>query len=216
MWIGDHPCPISEQICRRYDDGYGYKRLARELGTTVTVLRRICNEYIGFVGRTGQNVVTDKLRETRRQNVLGEKSPWYDWPKRKPEMAAKTGRSIQGWFTKRDGTSVWLRSTYEYVFAKWLDKIGADWRMEERVFTLSTGERYRPDFFIYRNGVLACIVEVKSRYFNRDNREYKFHLFKQEYGIECMLITDITRFIDLNLTYHQELRAWKQQRSLAR
>ena len=37
-------------------------------------------------------------------------------------------------------------------------------------------------------------------------------MLKEEYDIDCLLITDITKFT--NKTYHQELKEWKKQRSL--
>lgn len=55
-------------------------------------------------------------------------------------------------------------------------------------------------------------MEVKSRYFNKGNREYKFHMFKEEFDIECVLITNIKPYTEK--TYHQELKEWKEKRLL--
>ena len=211
-WIKANPCPIEQKIISLYEEGHGFKTLASHLGLTYSVCRKLCIDYIGIDHRKGMNVVTDVLRKKRSDNVRGKNSPWYDWPHRMPQLSAKNGKTIQGYYTKKDGNKVWLRSTYEYIIAKWLDKLNADWKTEEKCYILSNGERYRPDFFVYENNELKTIIETKSRYFNKDNREYKFHMFKEEYGLDCMLVTDITKFT--NKTYHQELKEWKQQRLL--
>lgn len=211
-WIKLNPCPLSVKIEKIYEEGHGFKTIAKSLDLSYSVCRKLCVDYIGIDYRKGMNVVTDVLRQKRSDNVKGEKSPWYDWPKRMPQLSLKNGRTIQGYYTKKDGNIVWLRSTYEFIIAKWLDKLNADWKVEEKCYVLSNGERYRPDFFVYENNELKTIIETKSRYFNKDNREYKFHMFKEEYDLECMLVTDITKFT--NKTYHQELKEWKQQRLL--
>lgn len=208
LWIQKYPCPLSNKIISLYDSGHGFKTLGKELNLSYSVIRKLCIDYIKMQTRKGKSIVTDELRKKRRHNVLGEKSPWFDWPNRLPGLLQKNGKSIQGLYTKKDGTKVWLRSTYEYIIAKWLDKINLDWKIEERVYKLSNGENYRPDFFIYENEILMSIIEVKSRYFNKNNREYKFHMLKKEFNVECQLITDITKYT--NKTYHQELKEWKR------
>ncbi len=211
-WIKLNPCPISQKIETLYEEGHGFKTLAKNLELSYSVCRKLCVDYIGIEYRKGTNVVTDVLRKKRSDNVKGNKSPWYDWPHRMPELSSKNGKTIQGYYTKKDGNTVWLRSTYEYIIAKWLDKIDVDWNTEVQCYELSNGERYRPDFFIYEDNKLKTVIEVKSRYFNKENREYKFHMFKEEYGLDCMLIIDITKFT--NKTYHQELKEWKIKRLL--
>lgn len=211
LWIKQNPCPLSEKIKDLYKEGYGYKKIAKELGVSYSVMRVLCNKHIGFETRKGYNVVTEKLKEVRSKNAKIN-NPFIDWPKKRPRLLEKNAKSIQGFYTKKDGTKVWLRSTYEYIIAKWLDKINVDWKVEVKSYKLKSGENYRPDFFIYKDDKLQSIIEVKSRYFNKENREYKFHMLKEEYEIDCLLITDITKFT--NKTYHQELKEWKELRSL--
>jgi hypothetical protein len=211
LWIKQNPCPFSDKIKTFYNSGYGYKLLAKELNLTYSVIRLLCNKHIGFETRKGYNIVTEKLKEIRSKNAKMN-NPFLDWPRKRPRLLEKNAKSIQGYYVKKDGTKVWLRSTYEYIIAKWLDKLNVDWKVEVKTYELKNGENYRPDFFIYNNEKLMSIIEVKSRYFNKENREYKFHMLKEEYDIDCLLITDITKFT--NKTYHQELKEWKKQRSL--
>ncbi|MCF6137872.1 restriction endonuclease [Pseudalkalibacillus berkeleyi] len=57
----------------------------------------------------------------------------------------------------------YLRSSYEYAYAKYLDHHSIQWSYEDDVYDI--GYRiYKPDFFFYnKNGVLNKIVEIKSR-----------------------------------------------------
>lgn len=211
-WIEQNPCSLAYKIEVMYNSGHGYKTIGKELNLSYSVIRKLCNDYIKFKTRKGTNVITEELKNKRRLNALGEKSNFFDWPKKRPQLLRKNGKSIQGYYVKQDGTKVWLRSTYEYIIAKWLDKNKFDWKVEVQSYKLLNGENYRPDFFVYEKGKLQSIIEVKSRYFNKDNREYKFHMLKEQYNLELQLITDITKFT--NKTYHQELKEWKKLSSV--
>ena len=160
--------------------------------------------------RTGYRAITSKLKEQRVVNATGNKSNWYDWTNRKPWMQEKTTRSIQGYYKKKSGEYVWLRSTYEYIYAKWLDDRNIDWRIEVQSFKLSSGENYRPDFFIYQNGDLESIVEIKSNYYNEETT-YKYNMFKEEYPhVNSSIIFNIDIFTKLG--YHKEIKEWKAKR----
>ncbi|NOU67485.1 restriction endonuclease [Paenibacillus sp. LMG 31461] len=57
----------------------------------------------------------------------------------------------------------YLRSSYEYAYAKYLDYLGITWTYEERTFNLGY-KTYKPDFFIYdKQNSLLKIVEIKHR-----------------------------------------------------
>lgn len=186
-----------------YESGYGLKILARELGLTYSRFRILYMEYLGLEIRKGTNVVTEKVKEFRSSRIIGNKNPWFNWPEYKPEMHKKCSRSIQGYYTKIDGTKVWLRSTYEYIYAKWLDKNNIIWKIEETQFVLSNGETYRPDFFLYENSELKMIVEIKG-FFN--NRRYKAELFQKENSIPLVIIDKID---DYSENYTKDKKEWK-------
>lgn len=192
-----------------YESGYGLKILARELDLTYTRFRTLYISYLGFEIRTGFDIVTDKVKEFRSKRVQKENNPWYDWCSTKKEMHKKCSRGIQGYYQKKDGSEVWLRSSYEYIFAKWLDTNNAEWKIEETQFTLSNGETYRPDFFIYENSQLKMIVEIKG-YFN--NRRYKAEMFKNEYDTPLIIIDKIDDYCE---NYNKEKNKWKLARKLS-
>ncbi|MDF2904489.1 MAG: restriction endonuclease, partial [Bacillus sp. (in: firmicutes)] len=57
----------------------------------------------------------------------------------------------------------YLRSSYEYAYARYLDYLSIPWSYEEYTFNIGY-KTYKPDFFLYdKDGKLEKIVEIKSR-----------------------------------------------------
>ena len=57
----------------------------------------------------------------------------------------------------------YLRSSYEYAYAKYLNHMSVKWTYETEVYDLGSSI-YKPDFFIYNeDNELTKIVEIKSR-----------------------------------------------------
>ncbi|MBM7555961.1 NUMOD3 domain-containing DNA-binding protein [Halanaerobacter jeridensis] len=61
----------------------------------------------------------------------------------------------------------YLRSSYEFVYAKCLERLNIDYEVEETTYFLENGTSYKPDFFLYDNDELVKIVEIKSEYKSR-------------------------------------------------
>ena len=159
--------------------------------------------------RKGTSVVTDRLRERRRENSLGSKSNFYDWLTKYPDLAKRNTKSIQGWYVRRNGKKVWLRSSMEYIYAKWLDAQQMEWETEVCVFR-SGKETYRPDFFIYEDGKLSRLVEIKGNYFdNVDHRSEKARRIAESNGLMLDIVFDIKPYIEAGRNYHKELKSWK-------
>lgn len=204
----DIPSDSIQYIQTLYDSGYGFKVLARELGLSYSQCRRFFLVYLKIKTREGRDVVTSKISDFRSQKAKSERT-WNDWPKKYPHMTVNSNKGIQGYYKRKNGEKVWLRSTWEFIYAKWLDERNFNWDVESRCFNLSDGTSYRPDFFITNEDGSFFIVEVKG-YFQ--NRLYKSDLLKKEYGINVVVIDNIKSYT--NLTYSQELRLWKKQRLL--
>ena len=79
------------------------------------------------------------------------------------------------WYTRLDGSVIWLRSSYEIRVAKILDELNISWSYESKSFRLSNGHSYRPDFLIDD----TVWWEVKGL-LDEDNRE-KMLLFFNDY-----------------------------------
>lgn len=185
------------------DDGIGIKLLARALDLSYSRMRVLLKDYLKIELRSHKDS-TDFLKRIRSERVSKDKNPWYDWPSKNPSMH-KSSRGIQGYYTSRSGKRIWLRSSWEYIYAKWLDKHKVDWKYEDYGITLSNGERYRPDFLIYENGILTKIVEIKG-YF--DNRRYKAEILKEDLKdkISVIIIDDIKDYCDGS---GKDIETWK-------
>lgn len=84
----------------------------------------------------------------------------------------------------------YIRSSYEYAYALYLDVINVNWDYEVETYDLGF-KKYKPDFFIYdRAGNLIKVVEVKS------NKKGELELghrslkeLKSLYGVDGELVT---------------------------
>jgi len=96
--------------------------------------------------------------------------------------------SYQGYYNEN-----FLRSSFEYIYAVCIEKMGYNYKVEERCFNLKNGHTYRPDFFLYdENGVLIKIVEIKST--NKDRlieAKVKIKLVEDIYGITIELYSKL-------------------------
>lgn len=84
----------------------------------------------------------------------------------------------------------YIRSSYEYAYALYLDTQNVNWGYEVETYDLGF-KKYKPDFFIYDNqGNLIKVVEVKSS--KRDELELgnrSLNELKRLYGIDTELVT---------------------------
>lgn len=193
-----------EYIKNLYESGYGLKVLARELNLTYSRFRILYMVYLELPIRTGTKVTTDICNKFKSDRVIGDLNPWFDWPNLKKDMHKTTSRSKRGYYTKLDGTKIYLRSTYEYIYAKWLDKNKIEWKYEFTQYELKNGETYRPDFFIFENSILTKIVELNGFY---NNRRYKPEMFKEEYDIPLIIIDDVSCYCN---SYNKEKKEWSK------
>jgi len=184
----DVPLDSKYYLKGKYEEGYGLKVLARALDLTYTRIRTLFR-YMDLEHRKGRDIVTDKVKVFRSERVKGDKNPWKDWTEKYPKMHKSCSRGIQGYYKRKNGAFVYLRSSWEYIFAKWLDKNNIDWKYEYKQYKLSNGEGYRPDFFIFKNDKLKIIVEIKGYY---KDRVHKVDMFRNEYPhIKIIKISNI-------------------------
>jgi len=190
-----------------YDKGYGFKVIARWLDLSYMRTRTLLISYLKIKTRKGQNVSTEITRAFRRERLQGNKSPWYNWPENMPYLSKMTKTGVQGYYLNRKGKYIWLRSTWEYIYAKWLDNKKILWEYESKTYKLSNGETYRPDFKIIEENNNYYLVEIKGSRF--ENRLYKVDLFREKYShIKIIVIRDISKYS--NIGYKKELKEWKK------
>lgn len=210
-WLENNPCPIKDEIELSYNKGYGLKIIARNLGISYTQTRRLLPK-IGIKIRRGRDITTDITNEFRQRKAQFEAETKTGWLSR--DIHRKNlQRGIQGlYFNQSRKKHVWLRSTYEYIFAKWLDRTNHYWDVEVCRYDLPNGELYTPDFFIFdKNDEIIKIIEIKGYWRNRD---YKSSMLQEMMpNIEIVTIYDIHQFIQEGMSYSKEQSTWKKERT---
>lgn len=205
---------LKESLAHLYHvDGLGYKMIVKTLGISecsYSSLRTLFKK-LDVKARTGTNVVTNKLKKMRGENVQGAKNPWHDWTEKKPEMHSKSKRYLGGfYFNKSRDKYVYLRSSWEYAYANWLDNNDYDWDVEVCSYLLSDGRYYRPDFFIYENDKLVEVIEIKAKYLDQEHvRIDKYDMFTQEYPVNSKILYKNDIFGKLNIPYSKNIKDWK-------
>lgn len=210
---------IKHEINNLYNNGFGYKIIGQNIGLTYSNTRKLLIDICEIKKREGRSITTERTKEIRKAKAnyeLKTKTGWFKENIRNNlKIQNKTHRGVQGfYFNKSLKKFVWLRSTYEYIFAKWLDKTNQIWDIEVKHFKLKNGETYRPDFFIYEKNKISKIIEIKGYY---DKRAYKINLLNEQLkDIKCSILnftnTSIQSFICSDSNYHIELAKWKTER----
>lgn len=194
-----------------WNEEYGIKLLSQKLNLTYSVTRNIL-EFLDIPMRKGQNVVTNRLRKFRKEKALLEGKNKTGW--NSPDVNRKYkkhNRGVQGfYYNKSMEKYVWLRSTWEYIYAKWLDKIGEKWDVEVKYYN-TNGSLYRPDFFIYdENDNIQKIVEINGYW---DSNTDKVSLLNEKLmNIDVIVIYNVEKYIEQNSHYHVELARWKKEK----
>lgn len=190
---------------------YGIKTLAKQHDMTYSNMRGLL-EFLEIEIRKGHNVVTDRLRTFRKEKAIYESENKIGF--NDPSLIRKyegLARGVQGYYYNESREKlVWLRSTWEYIFAQWLDRTGHIWDTEVTHYEIKDST-YRPDFFIYdENENLTKIIELKGYW---DNNSDKASILNERLGdIEVVVIREIESFLENGKTYHQKLSEWKEKR----
>lgn len=129
---------VSEETRRKISAGNKGKKHTEEARLKMSLSRK---------GRT--------ISEVGRKNIgaakVGPKNPMYGKSSPHPKKVFYEPRGL------------WLRSSWEFALAQYLDSRDVDWRYEEIRYVLNDGAiTYLPDFFIYEEGRLSKICEVKG------------------------------------------------------
>ncbi len=202
---------IHSTLYKRYvDDEIGIKLIAREIGYSYTETRNILKVF-NIPMRHGYNVVTKNMSDFRRNKAKNEYSKRIGWFSNFDRKQHHTQRGVSGYYyNKSKDKYVWLRSTWEYIYAKFLDKLGLEWDVEVSRFQV-LDKTYQPDFFIYNDGKLERIVEIKGYW---KDKVWKFDELKKTLNVDFVIINDISKYLEENKTYHSLLEEWKNKRIL--
>jgi hypothetical protein len=217
----DYLHPSKEKLIQNltilyHENGIGFKLLSSILGNVSYTQLRTIFRKLNIESRKGFSCITESLKKTRSERAK-KSNPWRNWTgSNLSTMHSSSKKFLGGWyFNKNIQRNVWLRSSWEYAYASFLDETNKEWNVEVNSFLLSDGTYYRPDFFIYEKNNLLKIVEIKSTWSNgSQNRIEKFEKFKLEYPqIKSELICD-ELFTLINRTQSQCLIEWKKIRKM--
>ena len=86
--------------------------------------------------------------------------------------------------------NIWLRSSYEVAYAKYLDKNGIQWEYEPTSFDLGDCT-YAPDFYL---PALDLYIEVKGYW--RSDAKIKFNRFLKKYPSKNIIVLDREALIE--------------------
>lgn len=195
---------LLEFMTSAYNEGYGLKILCNTFGGySYTKMRHFFIKHLPGLMRSGRKIVTDKTRKMRSERQVNSKDNAW-----RGDRMERSTRGIGGRYTASDGKSYWCRSTWEYVYVKWLISKGINFKMEEHSYQLKDGRTYRPDFFIYDSewSKVEYIVEIKGQVFT--NNIDKPALLEKEYGIKTIMISDIKPYC-VGSDYGGYLHEWK-------
>lgn len=196
------------------DEGYGIKSLIKDfdLPITYSVLRGLLL-FMKFDLHT-PNVANEFLKNRRSVNARkqsSENTGMYSREIQESLQNRKTNkRGIQGYYWNCSKNKyVWLRNSWEFIYAKWLNTNNINWDIESDSYKLIINDIryfYRPDFFIFNeNDELISIVEIKG--YGKD-KVFKFEKLKEELlNIDMVLITDVKPYAQQNI--NKEIQLWK-------
>lgn len=103
----------------------------------------------------------------------------------------------------------YLRSSLEYIYAKYLDYINIRWTYENQTYTLSNGVRYKPDFLLETGEY----VEIKGT-FNFASDLPKVQQFQSEYNAKVTILQeqDLRQLIKpMPFVFEHLKQEWKSQ-----
>lgn len=203
-------CFLDEEYVKK---GTGIKCLIKDykLNITYSSLRKILI-FLNYELHSN-TIANDALKKRRSDNAKLQyktKTGFFkEGVQENIHNSKSIHRGIQGYYwNKSKSKYVWLRSSWEYIYAKWLNEHNIIWDVEVKTYNLNN-TTYRPDFFIFDNkDNIISIVEVKGFW---RNREYKVDLLKKELQINISIIHDISPY-SKNINY--DVKQWKILRKL--
>lgn len=128
------------------------------------IKNKISKALIGaprIVSEEGEMLRRKKISETMKKN-----------PK-SGGLREGSGRGSKMWYESKIAGKVYLRSTYEIEYAKWLDKNEIGWRINKKAFLYEWEDKtrkYFPDFYLINEN---SYVEIKGFKTAKDEAKWK-------------------------------------------
>ena len=203
-------------LCEKYvQRGQGIKSIIKDYDLNVgySFLRRLLT-FLGF--ELHSNVSANNFLRERRSKIAHNnfimKTGFFGDGVQESIHHKSSQRGIQGYYWNSSLKKyVWLRSSWEFIYAKWLNsQSNIIWDVECEQYELPDNTSYRPDFFIFnKNNEIKKIVEIKGYW---KDKSYKVDLLKKTYRLPIVLIDNIQPYCEK--TINEEIRLWKLLRKL--
>jgi len=189
--------------------GMGIKSMIKDysLPITYSVMRNSLVSHFDFELKSSTHA-NKFLRNKRKENAriqIAEKRGAFDPKVMYNIKTSYSARGVQGYyFNKSMEKYVWLRSSWEYIYAKWLDKNNIKWDSEYRTYNVGNNILYKPDFFVFgNNNKIIKIIEIKGYW---KSKKWKFYKLKELVECETVLIEDIEPYTD---NFKVDFDEWK-------
>lgn len=195
-------------------NGQGFKSIIKDYNLEVgyTFLRNLVTflEFPKHSNRQANDFLKSRRSKIAKENFKNKTGFFKDGIQESIHHYS-TERGIQGYYWNCSlNKYVWLRSSWEFIYAKWLNKQkNVVWDVECKEYLLSDNTHYRPDFFIMDNDKIIQIVEIKGYW---KNRAYKIKMLSDEYDLPVTMIDDIKPYLEYSL--NEEITLWKNLRKL--
>ncbi len=166
---------------------------------------------------TGKRIRSKEECEYRCKLFSGDKNPMYGKKHTEESLEkmkivasknAKRGKDSNfygktpkhgrgSWYICKDGSKVWMRSTWETKFAAYLDINNIGWLYEIKKFPITYLDKngtYTPDFYLIKENKY---IEVKGWW--RDDAKIKFDSFKEQYSDIEIELYDKIKLKEINV-----------------
>lgn len=160
-----------QHVKERYDAGVSIKRLALELGISTDAMRHRL-EHGGVqkrkswehrIGTKHTEVTKTKMSKTAVDQIVAGTRKSHSHGNR-------------SWCMSPNQERIHVRSSYERDYADYLFANDIDFYYEPRIFSLSNGRSYVPDFYLPATDEY---IEIKG--YLEDGQSEKYELFQKEY-----------------------------------
>lgn len=135
--------------------------------TPINVKEKIANSLIG----KSLGISSTHEKEIERRIKISNTSKKN---KKSGGLREGSGRGIKTWYNSKIAGNVYLRSTYELKYAKWLDKNNIKWKLNSKSFDYeydNIKRKYYPDFYLIDQ---KCYIEIKGFKTKQDEAKWKY------------------------------------------
>lgn len=202
---------------RYVKEGRGLKSMIADYGLPISysVFRNILRFF--EIKMRDNKDVTEFLKKRRQTNAKKQRKNRVGFGSlesiQKQKNKTTNTRGIQGYYWNNSKQKwVWLRSSWEYIYAKWLDEKEIIWDVETKTYKIAENLVYRPDFFIFNDkDELETIVEIKGYWKDKVWKVDELKKILDPHKIKICIITDISPYTK---STKRETRIWKTTRRL--